>query len=196
MARRERQQPEFDPAYQAMDREVFGDGPEQVVRFISGTKRDPAASEREGHSVYVVAPYVQIRLAGERDNTTILATREHMLRFPNEWREYQQRAAAKTPLLALPTLDEAIARTLHELGITSVEDLVELPIAERVAVAVPVADAGDIDSEFAPDLPDIEPPRTIPAYLARFKNIARMYLQLRAFAEAGLKPRIRLESAA
>ena len=164
----------------------------QIAVFTDGALRDPKASDREGHNVYVPAAYVTIRAAGERDSICIPATKEHKIQFAQAWAEFKARSEGlQTALEAIPTMTRAIARTLRELGIRSVEQLATAPVLDRVELAKDQEVDEDAEPGEAPALP-----RAVPAYLAKWQTLAKHYLVLKSFAETGEKPRIKLEAAA
>ncbi len=156
----------------------------QGATFSEEARIDREASELEGHSVYANTVYVTVRAQGERDCISVPATKEHQLQFAAEWREFKERSAEapKSDLRNLPTISKAVIRTLHELGVYTVEMLASAEIVDRVEV---------------PELPDEDfvLPGVVPKYLAKWQPIAKHYLALKHFAIHGEKPRIKLEAA-
>lgn len=173
--------------------ELFGKT-EQVAQFVEGSKLDPVSTDREGHAVYRSQPFVTVRAKGERDCICVPVTKEHQLQFAQQWREFVDRTsrATQSDLLHLPTINLAIVRTLHELGIFTVEMLADAEIVDRVEVAIEPSGSDDA----AEDADEILRPGLLPRHLEAWQPIARHYITLKTFATTGEKPRTRLEQAA
>ena len=170
----------------------------QIAQFYDGALRDSKASEREGHNVYVSAPYVTIKAQGERDSISLPATREHQMQFREAWERFQasKAASAPSPIAALPTITRAVIRTLNELGVYSVEQLAAAPILDRVQIDEDQPEMDHMSSDAHIELSDRKLPCAVPSYLAKWQGIAKHFLTLKEYAQTGHKPRIKLEAAA
>lgn len=170
----------------------------QIAQFYDGALRDAKASEREGHNVYVSAPYVTIKAQGERDSISLPATREHQMQFRESWERFQasKAATAPSPLVVLPTITGAVIRTLTELGIKTVEKLAAAPILDRVEIGEETPEMDHMSSDAHIELSDRKLPCAVPAYLSKWQGIARHFLTLKEYAQTGHKPRIKLEAVA
>lgn len=179
-----------DPEHDRLLTEYYG--PEfgrQRVIFYPDAVLDTKATERAGHAVYKLAPYIRSQVIGEADCACQPATQADVNQWPNEWRAFQARPEPETPIAHLPAMDRATARTLTELGIGSVEKLAQAPIVDRIAAQVEIPNDPDADLDI---YEETKPVQQVPAFLARWVTVAQQYLALKHFAETGEKPRVKL----
>ena len=104
--------------------QCFGKAPPVYAWFFYDAEKDIKASEEQGAPVYIEKVMVTLQVSGDRDRITYEATPEHKKRFAREWAYFQEHSTAPViPLEALPQMRAPIRRALNELGIKSVDDL-------------------------------------------------------------------------
>ena len=102
------------------------------VIFHHETRKDEEASEEAGKPIYKAVPYIEIIAPGnDKERINRRVKEEDKRRFPNEWRAFEEGREAPDfngmPVTEWPQVDRAIARTLHESNIFTVEQLAEVP---------------------------------------------------------------------
>jgi hypothetical protein len=102
------------------------------VIFHHETRKDEEASAEAGKPIYKAIPYVEIIAPGnDKERINRRVKEEDKKRFPNEWKAFEEGREAPDfngmPVTEWPQVDRAIARTLHESNIFTVEQLAEVP---------------------------------------------------------------------
>jgi len=102
------------------------------VLFHHETRKNEQASEEAGKPIYEAVPYVEIIAPGnDKERINRRVKEEDKKRWPNEWRAFEEGREAPDfdglPVTEWPQVDRAIARTLHESNIFTVEQLAEVP---------------------------------------------------------------------
>ena len=108
--------------------ELFGPPKTQFARFYPHARKNGEKTESAGYPVFDRVIYVSIRNEGERDTFSREANDEDKARFPQQWAAFCQWAEnveGKTPIAALPGHDVCTMATFRELGIATVEQLLE-----------------------------------------------------------------------
>ena len=100
-----------------------------IAYFFDHAVRDDVASQREGRPVFVDQVYLSKRsaLSQSQDEFHRKATKEDRLQFPKEWARYEQVKdnLSRPRVKMLPGISEARIAELQELGIYSLQELVE-----------------------------------------------------------------------
>jgi hypothetical protein len=105
--------------WQAQDAPTF-------VRFYTHEDYDRAASQREGRPIIKAKPYIEFPRAGEVDILRREATESDKMRFPAEWKSYQEAredVPIGTPLSTLFPAHPEIVSTLRFFKCHTVEQL-------------------------------------------------------------------------
>jgi hypothetical protein len=101
----------------------------QFVRFYTHEDYDRAASQREGRPIIRAKPYIEFPRAGEIDVLRREATEGDKMRFPEQWKAYQESredAPVGTPLSTLFPAHPEIVSTLRFFRCHTVEQLAEM----------------------------------------------------------------------
>lgn len=98
----------------------------QFVRFYTHEDYDRAASERDGRPIIRAKPYIEFPRAGEIDILRREATDGDKMRFPEQWKRYQESredTPVGTPLATLFPAHPEIVSTLRFFKCHTVEQL-------------------------------------------------------------------------
>ncbi len=108
---------------------VIPDPSKTNVMFFTKAKHFPAESEGAGYPVYHDVLYVRVQHPGERDSVIIEANASHKMKYPAQWKAFEEGRKAVpegTPLsLLFPGGNEAAVMTMNALGIFVIEQLAE-----------------------------------------------------------------------
>lgn len=101
----------------------------QFVRFYTHEDYNRAASEREGRPIIHAKPYIEFPRAGEIDILRREATDGDRMRFPEEWKRYQESredTPVGTPLSTLFPAHPEVVSTLRFFKCHTVEQLAQM----------------------------------------------------------------------
>lgn len=91
----------------------------------------PEESHKQGREVYKDVLYIRIQIKGQKNQIrSRKATELDQVEFPSAWAAFlknEETAVNGTPLSAIPGVGPSLAIEIRGLGITSVEDLANLP---------------------------------------------------------------------
>ena len=119
---------------QGFDFEEAAQGPQPgderlFVQFFDGTRKDKAASEREGRPIFRTVPWVKILIPGDRNSVVeTYADDSYIKRFPKQWELYQSKESQQitgTLLSETPLVTRAQLAELEYFKVYTVEQLAE-----------------------------------------------------------------------
>jgi hypothetical protein len=135
------------------------------VTFYMDVRQNDAKSMEAGHPVYDDVPKVRIMVPGDR--TTVIDTYvqpEHVARFQRQWEQFKRSEVQMVQGWAIkqwPAIPRSLAEELSHLGVTTVEQLAEMPdvfgsrlmgfqdLKKRAQVALDVAKGEAVAAKYA-----------------------------------------------
>ena len=157
--------------------------------------RNAVESRAKGYPVYDERPYVMVLKDDEQDHISVLATQDHVRQFPQEWAAFREHLKRpRMPLLALPGIKPGAIAAFAELGIRTIDDLVDASITTDAVLTEGIQITDDMIDQDVDYLADMKPRRAVPEALARWRDVAMHYIVFRAKAEGKEPPALRLVS--
>lgn len=110
--------------------EVFGKPPKILARFYIDAEKDFKNSTKEC-PLYIEQVMVFLQVVGDKDSLTAIATNDHKRLYPREWALFDaNKDRHPIPLTSLPQMRPVILKAMNDLGVRSVDDVIEKPLPE------------------------------------------------------------------
>lgn len=99
----------------------------KIVKVFSHAQLDLEASKAAGRRIYHEQPFILIRYTSSDDGVSRPVTEEDKRRFPSAWAAYlrERETGSKTQVSILPACDVSIRQELTDMGIFTVEELLD-----------------------------------------------------------------------
>lgn len=107
-------------------KQVFGERPQELVRFYYHPQPDPELTHKLGRPVFNDRAYCLIHVPDGKDYTSTPATPELAQLYPDAWGRFVEQVNHRShSLKVLPRMTPSAERMFHEIGVHSVDDLAE-----------------------------------------------------------------------